>query len=162
MKKNKKIIIGSLITVLTLAAGISSAYAYRGGIRGLDSGNKDKAEQAIQNNDYQSWKDAMESGLSEDSFNKMVERQQNQEKIKKTIEDGDYNAWKEAIDAQPKIEDKITADNFDKFSEMHKLMESGDREGAQAIAVELGIEDLGNGMMRGFGGHNMDMGRYMK
>ena len=45
--------------------------------------------------------------------------------------------------------EKITADNFNKFVEMRKLIESGDRDGARAIADELGLEGQGRGIVKG-------------
>jgi len=69
--------------------------------------------------------------------------------IQTAIENGDYNAWKEAIDSVPRITDFINQDNFDQFAQMHKYMEEGDFEAADAIRDELGINQVGLGMGMG-------------
>lgn len=65
------------------------------------------------------------------------------------IESGDYNAWKELMGDRP-IAEKINADNFAQFVEMHNLMKSGDKEAADAIRSELGLEKNGMGFKRAF------------
>lgn len=140
--KKKKIIIGSLVTIVTLGAGLTSAYAFQGGF-GLNDEDKDKMREAIENDDYNSWKGLMESRITEENFSKMREMHQNKEKIKETIESGDYNAFQEAIKDSPmqdRIGDKITEENFNKFIEMHNLRREGKHEEAKAIADELGLK----------------------
>ncbi|PIR49204.1 hypothetical protein COU80_00445 [Candidatus Peregrinibacteria bacterium CG10_big_fil_rev_8_21_14_0_10_55_24] len=75
------------------------------------------------------------------------------------IENGDYAAWKSAMEESGRpagMLDIITEENFDRFVEMHELMQSNDRDGAQAIAEELGLpkgpaHGFGRGGMRGRG-----------
>jgi hypothetical protein len=69
---------------------------------------------------------------------------------------GDYSAWKALMENKNgrglEMLDKITADNFAKFVEMHNLMKAGDKDGAKAIADELGLPGfmgMGGGMMKG-------------
>ena len=67
------------------------------------------------------------------------------------INSNDYNAWVKAVGADSPLAKKVTAANFAKFSEAHKLMEQ-----ARAIFTDLGldngIEGHGLGMGMGFGG----------
>jgi len=62
------------------------------------------------------------------------------EEVKQAIESGDFTAFQEAVGDHKKFADKITQENFDRLIEAHELMESGDKEGAQAIFEELGIQ----------------------
>jgi len=72
------------------------------------------------------------------------------EAVRTALTKGDYTAWmtaEKAINANAPILTKITADNFNKFAEAHRL-----REQADAIMKELGLnEGPGLGMGRGLG-----------
>jgi major membrane immunogen (membrane-anchored lipoprotein) len=138
--KKRSMAIGFTIAVLTLAAGLSSVYAYN------NFDDRKKIEEAVKNNDYNAWKEAMSVGINEDNFTKIKARYDNKEKIKKAIEDGDYDTWKQAISERPKIEDKITEENFSRFSEMYKLIEEGKIDEANKIKEELGLDGFGKGM----------------
>lgn len=154
--KKKKIIIGSVVTMLTLGAGLSSVYAFQGGF-GPNNEDRDKMKEAVENNDYDAWKGLMESRITEENFSKMREMHQNREKVREAIENKDYSAFQEAIKDSPmqdQLEDKITEENFDEFVEMHNLREEGKYDEARAIADELGLEKPGMGPGHGgFGGH---------
>ncbi len=65
--------------------------------------------------------------------------------IEAAINAGDYSAWVAAVGEDCPMLDKITADNFSKFVEAHRL-----RQAADQIMTELGIEKMG----RGFGGQH--------
>jgi len=84
------------------------------------------------------------------------------EAMQTAIDNGDYNAWKEIVDSRPKITDYVNQDNFDQFVQMHKDMQAGDFEAADAIRTELGIPDglgMGDGPHMGrHMGHGMGMG----
>jgi len=60
------------------------------------------------------------------------------EELMQAVENGDYDAWK-AIVGDNKMFEAITSENFGRLSEAHALVQSGDKEGAQAIFEELGI-----------------------
>lgn len=74
--------------------------------------------------------------------------------VKTALESGDYNAWvtaEKAINVNSPILTKVTASNFNRFVEAHKL-----RAQADSIMTELGIdrgEGRGFGGRQGFGGH---------
>lgn len=153
--KKKKIVIGSLVTILTLGAGLTSVYAFQGGF-GPSEEDKNKMKEAMENNDYGAWKGLMESRISEENFAKMRTMYQNKEKVRGAIESEDYNAFQEAIKDTPmqdRLGDKIAEDNFDKFVEMHNLKKDGKYEEAKAIADELGLEKPEKGMKGGKMGH---------
>jgi len=58
--------------------------------------------------------------------------------MQKMLESGDYAAFQELV-GDHKMGEVIAEENFDKFVEMHNLMKDGDKEGAKAIAEELGL-----------------------
>jgi len=59
------------------------------------------------------------------------------------IEVGDYEAWAELVADSPRADilEVITADNFDRFVELHAARQSGDSETAEEIAAEIGLPD---------------------
>ena len=84
---------------------------------------------------------------------KRAEMQANYDKIQAAITAGDYNAWKALMPTDSPLLKLITADNFNKFVQMHTLMDQ-----AKAIGDELGLpghHDFEMGDHMGFGGHMM-------
>lgn len=76
------------------------------------------------------------------------------EAIRTAIENNDFSAWKIAIAKLPfsdKVLEKINESNFSQYVQMHILMKSGDKAGAQSIAENLGLEKplakIGHGKM---------------
>ena len=68
------------------------------------------------------------------------------EAVKTAVENNDYTAWVDAHgdgERGQKMLEIINESNFDRLVEMHGLMQAGDREGAKAIAEELGLPDKG-------------------
>ncbi|MDF1496472.1 MAG: hypothetical protein P1P90_00240 [Patescibacteria group bacterium] len=76
----------------------------------------------------------------------------NNEEMQKALENRDYNAFLASITKEsgtvPKQFEAITADNFNRFVDMHDAMQNKDFETAKAIADELGLKQPG---MRGEG-----------
>lgn len=75
-------------------------------------------------------------------------RQGNREAIHAALEANDYDAFIAAAENSPLATAITTKADFTKFVEAHQLREAGDREGAEEILTELGIERGG----KGFGG----------
>ncbi len=73
------------------------------------------------------------------------------EAVDAAIEAGDYGAWVEAVGDRPMVDD-ITAENFPRFVEMHKLMAQAHElmQQASQIGDELGLHP-NRGMGRGMG-----------
>ncbi len=57
---------------------------------------------------------------------------------------GDYSAWKENMNGRGRVSEVINEGNFNRFAEMHKLMEEGNTTEANKIRAELGLGQ-GNG-----------------
>jgi len=102
--------------------------------------------------------------ISEEDFAKMVERhaeigikkaemEEYRDAIAAAIEDGGFEKWQTLVSEKnensPLLE-KITADNFDQFAEMHDLQNQ-----AREIGDELGIGGPGVGMIGGEMGGKM-------
>jgi hypothetical protein len=141
----------TLIAIMLLGILTVSAFG------GFGFGNKEEINNALENNDFDAWKTAMTQQLTEENFNKMVERHQkraefreHKEEIHAAIEAGDYETWSSLIEETPMADkfDVITAENFDLFAEMHNARLDGDHETAQEIADSLGLECQG-GRMKG-------------
>ena len=77
----------------------------------------------------------------------------NTEAARAAVEAGDYEAWKAAIGDSPMAE-KITAENFSKMVEAHKLMLEGKYEEARELKTEMGFNGMGRmgGMKNMFSG----------
>ena len=74
------------------------------------------------------------------------------EAVRTAIENKDFSAWKDAVVKTPMGDEmltKINEANFSKLLEMHNLMQSGDRDGAEAIREELGLERPEMGQRQG-------------
>jgi len=76
-------------------------------------------------------------------------KKEKHQEVKTAIEAGDYEAFKNVVEDSPLAEKIDSESKFEKLIEAHELRESGDKEGAQEIMSELGIE---RGEGKGFGG----------
>lgn len=132
MKQNKfyllASIIGLIITTLTVSA-IASA--------------------------YQGKSDFSSKQFSTEKFQEMQIQRQD---LEEAISSRNYQAWKKIIDSRPRITDYVTADNFEKFAQMHELMQAGKFDEAKVVAQELGLPE-GMPGMKGFG-HGRMMHRF--
>jgi len=70
------------------------------------------------------------------------------EQMEKAFADNDFNAWKDLMNGKGRVTTVINEGNFNRFSEMHKLMEEGKNDEANKIRQELG---LGQGGKNGQG-----------
>ena len=162
----KNIVIGALVFTLVLTAGATSVYAFAGDMGGKFNEDREKMKEAVENNDYNAWKNIMTERINEEHFSEMVEMHKNKgemmekkEQAREAVKNGDYNAWLEIVGEDSKMAEKINADNFSKLTEMHNLRQEGKHDEAKEIREELGLEKglrdgkMGPGHegMRGFG-----------
>jgi hypothetical protein len=137
---------------------------------------QEQMDTAIRDNDYNTWKSLVtqlpngsKMQVTEEAFAKLVERYQDrvtmdelQKKIETAIDSGDYAIWKSLVAGLPngtEMLEKITADNFAKFTEAHKLMEEAQSrmDEARLIMKEIGMDGI-QGVPFG-GGKGEGMGR---
>ncbi len=86
-------------------------------------------------------------------------REKEHEAIKAAIAANDFEAYKTAVANSPIADTIDTEAKFAKLVEAHKLIESGDKDGAHAIMDELGMKAPkagGHGQMGGRGGQLQD------
>lgn len=140
---------GILASMAVLIISILTASAFAVGLGKDANGNNQAIKEAIENNDYNAWKTAMTSELTEERFNQIVEkhqkmqnRKENIDALKAAIEAEDFEAWQSAVSEMenpPKYASGITEENFDTLVEFYNAKESGDKEKAKELAKELGI-----------------------
>lgn len=61
------------------------------------------------------------------------------EQMERAFENNDYNAWKSLMNGKGRVMEVINEGNFNRFSEMHKLMEEGKTDEANKIRQELNL-----------------------
>ena len=100
--KKKNISIALLAIGLIACTGLASAY---GQVLANDE-QRSAIEQAIEDGDFDAWKAAMMETLTQENFDKLVERHNAMSErmelglaVKQAIEDGDYQAYTTAIEA---------------------------------------------------------------
>lgn len=72
------------------------------------------------------------------------------EAMETAFDNSDYSAWKAQMVGKGRVTQVINEDNFAKFAEAHRLGQTGDTAGADAIRAELGLR-TGNGERVGAG-----------
>ena len=151
MNKTTMLVVAGLLMIgLIASAGIVSAFGGR--FYGGDSDAREAIRQAVENNDYDAWKDAMSGTITEDKFNKILERHESmserrgmvkerRDAVEQALETGDYNAWKSAIEGferTGRIADKITEDNFGTFVKLHEARQNSDYETVKELGFDKG------------------------
>lgn len=142
-----KSMMGALALVLGLAAsaGLVSAYGFE---------KNEAVREAIETGDFDAWREAMKTDITEENFDRLQERfhereqmKEHQEAIDQAIGSGDYGAWILAIEemreSRQDITKIITEENFEKYAEFHEAIKEKDIGRAAEIADELEIDNLG-------------------
>jgi len=148
----KKTYILGIIGLLVVALVASTAFAFD--FKGMISEeNRDAVKDAIVNNDFYAWQEAMINELTEEKFEKLVEmyqtmedRRADKEAVHAALDANDYDAWVAAIadlEIQPKIAEVINEDNFHLAVELHEARENNDNERVKEILNELGVDGHG-------------------
>ena len=148
----KKTYILGIIGLLVVALVASTAFAFD--FKNIVSEeNRDTVKDAIVNNDFYAWQEAMINELTEERFEKLVEMYQNmenkitvKENVHAALDTNDYDAWVAAIaelKIQPKIASVINEDNFYLVVELHEARENNDNERVKEILNEFGVEGHG-------------------
>jgi hypothetical protein len=81
--------------------------------------------------------------ISSASFGGFGLLEEQRENVKIAIKNNDYDSWKVIMDSRVQITDVITEENFDKYSEMHNLVQEGNFEEADVLREELGLSERG-------------------
>jgi len=145
-------ILGGIVALIFIAMVATGAFAMPFGGKWFSGEN---VQNAIENKDYETWKSAISEQLSEDNFNKIVERHGKREGFRETrqaarnaLEEGDYEGWREAIlscENLPEDFEIPSEEDFNKLVELHQARMAQHQE-----MMEL-REKLGLPQHRGFG-----------
>ncbi len=144
----------SVFIIGIVALGSASAFGFFG-----NPDARANIREAIENKDFDAWKEAMQGQITEENFNEMVTRHSERSKgmqghglIREAVENNDYDAYLEATSGQ---ENQLSEENFAKLVEMHNAMQNGDYETASELREELKelgfVPGMGNGMGKGQG-----------
>lgn len=141
MKKTTAYLLGLMLAGVLTSAGLVSAFG-----AGLVSEESRLAiKQTIANNDFEAWKTAMTETLTQENFNKLVERNKAmterrdmQNAVKQAITNGDYNAYRQALE---NLKGSMQVMNEDDFNAMVERYRAGELVGGFGFPG------------RGFGGH---------
>jgi hypothetical protein len=149
----RKSILG-LLALIILIGSIGASQAFGGNFFGMDSGTRDVVVNAIKAKDYNAWKEAMSAQLTEENFNKLVERHELMsekrtamssergafnEQMVQAIEEGDYGAWKEAAVNTPMISKIKNEDDFKILVQLHQAKQEGDFEKVKELSEQLDL-----------------------
>lgn len=125
-------VLGLLITTLSVSGITSAAEGWKKRSENIENLPADKQEM-------------MQERLAEFEAKK-AEMETRKAQMETIIENEDFAAWSALMLEMGKDESFITQENFDKFIQMHNLIEEGQAkmEEARAIAEELGLPAAGN------------------
>lgn len=162
---NRKRIFG-MLAIFIVVASIATVSAFQGKFSGMDAAGRGEMLNAIKTNDFGAWKELMSARLTEENFNKLVERQTVMsqrhgnmsemrrgmssergafnEQIVQAIEKGDYEAWKEAAVNTPMITNIDNEDDFKILVQLHQAKKDGDYAKVKELSQQLGLP-AGNG-----------------
>lgn len=121
-------IFGLLIVGLVASTGVVSALGFGSMEKNPElQEHRQEIVQAIEDNDFDTWKSAIEDSLTEEHFEMLVERHENFAEHKDmrfatrdAIMDGDYDAYLEAVEELGVTEHVITEEDFNNLVEMHQ------------------------------------------
>jgi len=138
---NKKTIFG-ILAIFVLMVSSSAVYAFGPRSSG-DYGTE--ARTALDNEDFEEWKEIISSELTEDNFEMALKRHTHREEVRGNrgavtvaIESEDYDAYVEAIQNCERMQG-VSKENFDILIEAHQAMESGDHETARGLRESIGV-----------------------
>jgi hypothetical protein len=171
---NRRNVFG-LLAITIVVASIGTVAAFGGNFSridpqflGIDPQIRDNITNAIKANDYNAWKEAMSAQLTEDNFNKLVQRYQTMSQrhenmsekqgtmfsgrqalsaeMIQAIKDGDYDAWKTAaVNSKSPLVSKITnEDEFKILVQLYQAKQDGNYTKVKELSQQLGLP-AGNG-----------------
>lgn len=159
MKKKTYGLLALFLVGLLSTGALVSAFHGSNGIWSEE--DREELRTAVENDDYNAWKTAMQNRLTEDNFEKVVERRaemsekrEKREAMRTAIDNADYEAYKTAVENLNPKRPVLSEEVFEKIVETHKLRAEGNHEKAKALRQEVDFlavgEDMGRGMRKGF------------
>jgi|GEM_PF-1189337 len=158
---NRRKVFG-LLAIMVIVASIGSVAAFGGKIPGTDPQSRENITNAIKANNFTAWKEAMSAQLTEDNFNKLVQRCQtmsqheNMSEMQRTmfsgrqalnaemntaIKEGNYTAWKTAaVNSKSPLVSKITnEDQFKILVQLYQAKQDGNYTEVKEQSQQLGL-----------------------
>jgi len=159
---NRKKILG-MLAITIVVASIGSVAAFGGRFLGMDSQSRDNITNAIKANDYNAWQAAMSAQLTQDNFNKLVQRYQTMSQrhgnmtekqgtmsygrqalsaeMVQALKDGNYDAWKTAVvNSKSVLVSKITnEDEFKTLVQLYQAKQDGNYTKVKDLSQQLGL-----------------------
>ncbi len=169
---NRKKLFG-LLAITLVVVSIGSVAAFEGKFLGIDPQTGDNITKAIKANDYNAWHAAMSALLTQDNFNKLVQRYQRMSQMHgniseykgrmfsgsqalstemiQAIKDGNYDAWKTAVvNSTSPIVSKITNENeFKILVQLYQAKQDGNYTKVKDLSQQLGLP-IGTGKHKMF------------
>ncbi len=146
MKKSTICLLSLMLVGLIISTGLVSAF----GPKFMSEEHRLAIKQAIEDNDFEAWKSAIIGTLTQENFDKFVERhramserKELQDAVRQAIEEGDYEAYKEAVENLIGSYKVMSEDNFNAMVERYNAGEGFGPIGGFGCP------------RRGFGGHRM-------
>jgi hypothetical protein len=159
---NKKTIFG-LLAIFIVVASIGSVAAFGEKFSGMDAAARDNIINAIKANNFTAWQAAMSAQLTQDNFNKLVQRCQtmsqrheNMSEMQGTMFFGrqalnaemiqaikveNYDTWKTAVvNSKSPMVSKITnEDQFKILVQLYQAKQDGNYTKVKELSVQLGL-----------------------
>ena len=159
---NRKKIFG-LLAITIVVATIGSVAAFGGRFPGIDLQSRDNITNAIKANDFNAWKAAISVQLTQDNFNKLVQRYQTMSQrhgnisekqgttfsgrqalnagMIQAIKDRNYEAWKTAVvNSTSGLVSKITnVDQFNILLQLYQAKQDGNNTKVMDLSQQLGL-----------------------
>ncbi len=158
---NKKTIFG-LLAIFIVVASIGSVAAFGEKFFGMDPKSQDNIVNAIKAKNYTAWQAAMSAQITQDNFNKLVQRYQTMSQhgnmtekqgtmfsgrqalnaeMNKAIKEGNYTAWKTAAEnsKSPMISKIIDQDHFNLLVQLYQAKQDGNYTKVKELSVQLGL-----------------------
>ncbi|MFA4934986.1 MAG: hypothetical protein WC568_04030 [Candidatus Methanoperedens sp.] len=168
---NRKRIFG-LLAIFIVVSSIATVSAFQGKFSGMDTADRGEILNAIKAKDFNAWKELISARLTEENFNKLVERhvamsQRHEnmsekrgamssergafnEQMNKAIKEGNYEAWKEAAANSPMIFKINNEGDFKILIQLHQAKQDGDYAKVKELSEQLGLP-VGSGKHKMFG-----------
>jgi hypothetical protein len=170
---NRKKILGMLAITIVVAA-IGSVAAFGGKFTGIDTQSRDNITNAIKANDYNAWQTAMSAQLTQDNFNKLVQRSKTMSQrhgntsqwrgnmtekqgimsgkqalsagMIQAIKDNSYTEWTAAVvgSTSPLVSKITNETQFNILVQLYQAKQDGNTTKVMEISQQLGMP-AGNG-----------------
>jgi hypothetical protein len=152
-----------LLGIVAIAGSVSAnRFGFNLGASNMQ-GTNTAVQTAIDNNNFNAWKAAIESTLTQTNFDKLVEmhksmseKQTAEQAVRDAINSGDYNAYVSAMNTLNNLVSSMTPVNESEFSKLVQQYQAWQGGNLTKGPADQGSQHMGRGLGMGNG---FDMGR---